>query len=350
MPSGTASASSTPEFMARHFSSPRRYPVNVAISGESQREERARGATRTWRAGDDEGRCSPSTCSTKVSTSPTSDTVVDAPAHPRARCCSCSSSAEGLRRGGEQAARVHGARLRRHTTARSSVSTVATRRSARWHPQATSNERVAEGSSRSCRRAVNMQLDQKALRDRRAAEPARGHAQSRWPAKVDELRSLDASERPGIGLAVVPRRRRASTSPIVYAGSNGAGPDPAQRQQEARPFQRGRTRIPLRRAIGRHAAPRRRRTPRRPYADATRSRRRSARRRQGLSERERRLVQMLVAARGADQALTKDDVAIATVLDLHLVAPAGARRAGRDCSPCSEDTDRPRPPTAEYTS
>jgi hypothetical protein len=141
----------------------------------------------------------------------------------------------------------------------------------------------------------NMQLDPKAseivIRSLREAIP------SRWPAKVDELRSL-RRDRPGIGLAEFLDETGLDLTD-VYAGSKSWSDLVDAAGGEI--LLEGPSEVQLRRAVGRllHLDDAERlATYRRLVAG-------SAPDLAVLSERERRLVQMLVAAL-ADQALTKD--------------------------------------------
>ncbi len=140
----------------------------------------------------------------------------------------------------------------------------------------------------------NMQLDQKAseivIRSLREAIP------SRWPAKVDELRSL-RRERPDIGLAGYLVETGLDLADL-YSGSQSWSDLVAAAGGELLP--EGPNEGPLRRAIGRllHLDDSERiRTYRRLLSG-------QAPNLEALSARERRLVQMLVASLG-DQALTK---------------------------------------------
>ena len=141
----------------------------------------------------------------------------------------------------------------------------------------------------------NMQLDQKAseivIRSLREAIP------SRWPAKVDELRSL-RRERPDLGLAGYLHETGLDLADL-YSGSQSWSDLVAAAGGDL--LEEGPHEGPLRRAVGRllHLDDGERiSTYRRLLSD-------EAPRLEPLSERERRLVQMLVASLG-DQALTKD--------------------------------------------
>ncbi|CAN5489132.1 DEAD/DEAH box helicase [soil metagenome] len=273
-------------FMARHFS--RHGVPAVAISGESHRDDRAR-ALRDLAAGEvkvvfsvdlfNEGVDLPNV-DTVLMLRPTESPVLF-----------LQQLGRGLRR----------AENKSHCTVLDFVGTH--RKEFRFDRR---YRALLGGTRREVERAVqmqfpflpsgcNMQLDQKAseivIRSLREAIP------SRWPAKVDELRSL-RRERPGIGLAEYLDETGLDLAD-VYAGSKSWSDlvDAAGGATLAAGPNEG----PLRRAVGRllHiddaeriVAYRRQLTDRAPDLGK-------------MSERERRLVQMLVASL-ADQALTKD--------------------------------------------
>ena len=163
----------------------------VAIWGDSPEEERARPRCATWPTAGSTS-CSPSTCSTRVSTSPPS-TPCSCCAPPRARRCSCSSSAAGC---GEHPGR---------RSAPCSTSSAHHRNEFRFDRRFRA---LLGGTRREVERAVeqgfpflpagcHMELDREGGRDRAAQHP-RGH-----PVAMD---------REGRGAAGSPHRRPDSTS------------------------------------------------------------------------------------------------------------------------------------------
>ncbi len=225
-------------FMARHFTA---HGIAAGRGLGRQPAGRARGGARATSPTGECESCSRSTCSTRASTSRPS-TPCSCCARPRARRCSSSSSAAACAR--RPARRSAPSSTSSAPTARSSASTAATA------PCSAARRRDVERAVQQrfpfLPAGCNMQLDQKAteivLRSLREAIP------SRWPAKVDELRSL-RRDAPDLDLAGFLDESGLDLDDVYDGGKSWSDLQRGRRRAGAR--RPARTRRSLRRAVGR---------------------------------------------------------------------------------------------------